>query len=57
MWEVKVELQLSDGHSKVVTAKADRLMLLYYALEMLPVKYLILSGEKKPIQFGLGGVQ
>jgi hypothetical protein len=49
MWEVKVSLELSDGHTQIVTAKADRLILLYYALEMLPVRYSILSGERKPI--------
>jgi hypothetical protein len=35
-------------------AKADKLMMLYAALEMLPVRYLILSGERKPV-FKKGG--
>ncbi len=49
MWRVKVSLEFNDGHTKVVIAKAHKLMLLYWALEMLPVKYRILSGEKIPL--------
>lgn len=54
MWEVKLSLELSDGSTRIVMAKADKLMMLYAALEMLPVRYLILSGERKPV-FKKGG--
>jgi len=49
MWRVKVSLEFDDGHTKTVIARADKLILLYWALEMLPVRYRILSGEKIPL--------
>lgn len=49
MWRVKVSLEFNDGHTKTVIARADKLILLYWALEMLPVRYRILSGEKIPL--------
>lgn len=46
MWVVNVALELNDGKTKRVVAKTEKLMLLYEALRMLPMRFLILSGEK-----------